>query len=71
MRDLFGPLPVKRPRQVVVTGLGVICALGSGLDHVWQRLLAGQCGIAQLREADVPEVSVCHRSCSVGPRIAF
>ena len=38
------PPPVL-PRRVVVTGLGVACALGFDPNTYWQRLLAGECGI--------------------------
>jgi 3-oxoacyl-[acyl-carrier-protein] synthase II len=33
------------PRRVVVTGLGVACALGLAPSTFWQRLLAGECGV--------------------------
>jgi 3-oxoacyl-[acyl-carrier-protein] synthase II len=36
--------PVAR-RRVVVTGLGIACALGLDPPTYWQRLLAGECGI--------------------------
>lgn len=32
-------------RRVVVTGLGLITAIGSGLEETWRNLLAGVCGI--------------------------
>ena len=33
-------------RRVVVTGLGVVTPLGSGVEHVWPRLLAVPAGLA-------------------------
>ena len=32
-------------RRVVVTGVGLVCALGIGTDETWKNLLAGQNGI--------------------------
>src|SRR5262245_25714703 len=37
-------------REVVITGLGVVCPLGVGIEAYWQALLAGQCGIDWLPE---------------------
>ncbi len=34
------------PRKVVVTGIGMVCALGGDRPTVWQRLLQGKSGIA-------------------------
>ena len=44
-------------REVVITGLGVVCPLGVGQDALWAALDAGQSGVAQLTElagADTP-----------------
>lgn len=35
-------------RRVAITGLGLTCSLGRGLDHCWLRLLAGETGIAPI-----------------------
>ncbi|MGI4802769.1 MAG: beta-ketoacyl synthase N-terminal-like domain-containing protein, partial [Janthinobacterium lividum] len=32
-------------RRVVVTGMGVACPLGLGVEHVWSRLINGDSGI--------------------------
>jgi 3-oxoacyl-[acyl-carrier-protein] synthase II len=35
-------------RQVVVTGVGLVCALGIGTEESWKNLIAGQSGIAPI-----------------------
>jgi 3-oxoacyl-[acyl-carrier-protein] synthase II len=40
-------------RRVVVTGLGLICAVGNTSDETWRNLLAGKSGIARVTHFDV------------------
>ncbi|WP_085647547.1 MULTISPECIES: beta-ketoacyl-ACP synthase II [unclassified Pseudomonas] len=43
-------------RRVVVTGMGLVSPLGSGVEVVWQRLLAGRSGLRNLPEAVIADL---------------
>ena len=36
----------------MVTGVGLVCALGIGTDHVWEKVLAGQSGVGAITHFD-------------------
>ena len=38
--------------RVVITGLGVITAIGSGKEAFWESLRAGRCGIKRVHKFD-------------------
>jgi 3-oxoacyl-[acyl-carrier-protein] synthase II len=42
-----------RRRRVVVTGLGLICGVGRTVPEVWQGLLAGRSGMAEIKAFDL------------------
>lgn len=42
-------------RRVVVTGVGLVCALGIGTEESWKNLVAGQSGIRHITHFDVTE----------------
>ena len=44
-------------RRVVVTGLGMVTPLGSGVDHNWSEITAGKSGISKIRNFDVSDIS--------------
>ncbi|MCG8583682.1 MAG: beta-ketoacyl-ACP synthase II [Pirellulales bacterium] len=45
-------------RRAVITGLGVVTSLGSKVDQLWQRILAGESGIFPIRSFDTADHKV-------------
>jgi 3-oxoacyl-[acyl-carrier-protein] synthase II len=51
---VFGHLTT--PRRVVVTGMGIACPLGLGVENVWTRMLAGESGLRAIQSFDVSQL---------------
>jgi 3-oxoacyl-[acyl-carrier-protein] synthase II len=43
-------------RRVVMTGMGIACPLGLGVENVWKRLINGESGIRAIQSFDVSEL---------------
>jgi 3-oxoacyl-[acyl-carrier-protein] synthase II len=43
-------------RRVVVTGMGIACPLGVGVEHVWRRLINGDSGIGSIQSFDTKDL---------------
>ena len=52
---MFGHLTT--PRRVVVTGMGIACPLGLGVETVWKRLTAGESGLGTIQSFDVSQLT--------------
>lgn len=44
--------------RVVVTGIGLITALGTGIEKSWKRIVAGETGIGRIESYDVTDMPV-------------
>ncbi|MGE0627380.1 MAG: beta-ketoacyl-ACP synthase II [Hyphomicrobiaceae bacterium] len=51
-------------RRVVITGLGLVTPLGSGVETTWSRLLEGQSGARRVTEFEVDDLS-CQIACFI------
>ncbi len=45
-------------RRVVITGMGIVSPLGNSVDSFWERLLAGESGVATIQRFDVSQYDV-------------
>ncbi len=44
-------------RRVVVTGMGIACPLGLGVEHVWRRLINSESGISAIQAFDTKDLA--------------
>ena len=44
-------------RKVVITGLGIVCPVGTGIDYAWKNILDGKSGVRKVTEFDVSDIS--------------
>ena len=58
-------------KRVVITGMGIVSPVGTGIDYAWKNLLAGKSGIRKVTEFDVSDIAsqiagVPHRGTNPG-----
>jgi 3-oxoacyl-[acyl-carrier-protein] synthase II len=53
-------------RRVVVTGLGLVTPLASGVQHSWSRLIAGKSGLGRIECCDVSDLA-----CQIAAELPF
>jgi 3-oxoacyl-[acyl-carrier-protein] synthase II len=59
MASRGGTRPVNRARRrVVVTGIGAVTPVGTGVEEVWKALLAGRSGISRIENIDASTLPV-------------
>ncbi|MCZ4270965.1 beta-ketoacyl-ACP synthase II [Maritalea porphyrae] len=51
-------------RRVVVTGVGIVCPLGSGAETVWSNILASKSGAARVTGFEVDDLA-CQIACQI------
>ena len=44
--------------RVVVTGIGLITALGTGIEKSWKRIVAGETGVGRIESYDSTDMPV-------------
>ena len=44
-------------KRVVITGIGIVCPVGTGVDYAWANLLQGKSGIRKITEFDTDDLA--------------
>ena len=44
-------------KRVVITGMGIVSPVGTGLEYAWKNILAGKSGVRKIDEFDVSDLS--------------
>ena len=45
-------------KKIVITGMGAVTPIGSGVEEYWNNLIAGACGIDKIRQFDAADLAV-------------
>ena len=44
-------------KKVVITGMGIVCPVGTGIDYAWKNILAGKSGIRKITELNTDGIA--------------
>lgn len=44
-------------KKIVITGMGIVCPVGTGIDFAWANLLKGKSGIRKITEFDTTDIA--------------
>jgi len=44
-------------RRVVITGMGIVSPVGTGVDNAWQNVVAGKSGVRKITEFEVDDLA--------------
>jgi len=44
-------------KRVVITGMGIVCPVGTGIDFAWRNLLDGKSGIRKITEFEISDIA--------------
>ncbi len=44
-------------RRVVITGMGIVSPVGTGVEHAWKNILAGKSGVKKITEFEVEDLA--------------
>ena len=44
-------------KKVVITGMGIVSPVGTGIEHAWKNVLAGKSGVKKIDSFDVSDLA--------------
>lgn len=44
-------------KKIVITGMGIVCPVGTGIEYAWKNILDGKSGVRKITEFDTTEIA--------------
>jgi 3-oxoacyl-[acyl-carrier-protein] synthase II len=44
-------------KRVVITGMGIVSPVGTGVEYAWKNILAGKSGVRKIEDIDVSDLA--------------